>query len=188
MIPTWTDHAHEARKHVRFARRNAVVSLLRYVAHLSATVQAGHPSAPQEPPMTTPEERHEADQDDADRYARTSVMLTSQRAHIAELNAEVERLRVKYNAALVTIERRTYDRNHPYGDVAPTEPAPDLEVTPDAPSPRLIQAGDHVYVWRESDVVDGMVHPLGHGVYVPHDVNPETYAFTVNGICKGCQS
>jgi hypothetical protein len=87
--------------------------------------------------MTTPEERHEADQDDADRYARTSVLLTSQRAHVAELKTEVERLRVKYNAALdkilaleagreerdATIERLTYDRNHPYGDVHPATPS-----------------------------------------------------------------
>jgi len=73
--------------------------------------------------MNTLAERHEADQDDADRYAQRSVLLTSQRAHIAELKAENERLRVKYNAALGTIERRTSDRNHPYGDVAPTEPA-----------------------------------------------------------------
>jgi hypothetical protein len=34
-----------------------------------------------------------------------------------------------------TIERLTYDRNHPYGDSAPTEPASDLEREPDVPSP-----------------------------------------------------
>jgi len=73
MIPTWTDHAREARKHVRFALGNAIVRSVRYVAHLSATFQEGHTSAPQEPPMTTPEERHEADQDDADRYVLTSA-------------------------------------------------------------------------------------------------------------------
>ena len=50
MIPTWTDHAHESRKHVRFARRNAVVSLLRYVAHLSATIQEQTHSKPRRTP------------------------------------------------------------------------------------------------------------------------------------------
>ena len=73
MIPTWTDHAHELARCARKDTRNIVVSIVRYVAHLSATIQEHTHSAPQEPPMTTPEERHEADQDDADRYVLTSA-------------------------------------------------------------------------------------------------------------------
>jgi len=171
--------------------------------------------------MTTIQERHLADQDDADRYADR---YAQRNGHVAEMATEIERLRQKYNAlraeydglrvewgeALETIRLLKAGREERDATIervrvlvadrmdlassriraaldAPTEPAPELEVTPDAPSPRLIQAGDHVYVWRESDVVDGTVHPLAHGVYVPHDVNPVTYAFTVNGACKGCQ-
>jgi uncharacterized coiled-coil DUF342 family protein len=95
--------------------------------------------------MSTVQERHEADQDDADRYAQfRAVRRTSPRAHIHELTTEIDRLRSEYDGLRVewgealetirllkagreerdaTIERLTYDRNHPYGDVAPTEPA-----------------------------------------------------------------
>ena len=39
MIPTWSTHAREAARCVRRDTRNFVVSIVRYVAHLSATIQ-----------------------------------------------------------------------------------------------------------------------------------------------------
>lgn len=238
MIPTWSTHAREARKHVRFALGTAIVRAVRYVAHLSATFQEGHPSPAQEQPMTTLTERHEADQDDSDRYVLTSApCMPCQRKRTAELTAEIwasshapsgkakcscgsprdpncdgpeqdcpehgdvrwysswlaqaceeiERMRATIAERDATIERvRALVAEpgcHPRTDRiraaldTPTQPAPDLEVTPDAPSPRLIQAGDHVYVWRESDVTDGMVRPLAHGVYAVPGVDSDARAW-----------
>jgi hypothetical protein len=50
MIPTWTDHAHELARCVRQTRRNIVVSIVRYVAHLSATIQEHTHSKPRRTP------------------------------------------------------------------------------------------------------------------------------------------
>jgi hypothetical protein len=111
--------------------------------------------------MTTPQERQQADQDDADRFAHRSVMLTSQRAHIADLKAEIEQLRVfldqtedlvaqndELRAALTRVEdlcsdgedRRDWIAASKIRDAleslyAPTQPVPDLELPPRAPSP-----------------------------------------------------
>jgi len=46
----------------------------------------------------------------------SDALLAVANSEIAALTAEIDRLRAE-------VERLTYDRNHPYGDVAPTEPA-----------------------------------------------------------------
>jgi hypothetical protein len=46
MIPTWSVHAHELAR----CARNFVVSIVRYVAHLSATIQEHTHSKPRRTP------------------------------------------------------------------------------------------------------------------------------------------
>ena len=46
----------------------------------------------------------------------SDALLAVANSEIAALTAEIDRLRAE-------VERLTYDRNHPYGEVAPTEPA-----------------------------------------------------------------
>jgi len=47
--------------------------------------------------MTTLDERQQADQDDADRFAQRSIRRTTHRAHIHELTTEIDRLRAEEN-------------------------------------------------------------------------------------------
>jgi hypothetical protein len=50
MIPTWSDHAREAGRCARKDTRNFALSIVRYVAHLSATIQGHIHSKPRRTP------------------------------------------------------------------------------------------------------------------------------------------
>jgi len=50
MIPTWTDHARELARCARKSQNKFVVSIVRYVAHLSATIQGHTHSKPRRTP------------------------------------------------------------------------------------------------------------------------------------------